>query len=440
MNTTYVFPPIHESILDNGLRVLLVPDTEQDGLVVAAQFRLGTFSDPVGLEGTAELCMGLIQKGSGELSAEQTAEKLEFAGASLFSDVGEEHLGLGIRMLCQKEEEILPVFWNMLLNPRFEQHEFTRIQREMVTSLQAETVDPGIIANRYFYRTLAGKDHPAGRFYTLNSVKKTGISDVKNFYETFFLPQNCILVVAGNFDPEKFRNRWFDILSKWTGISETKPVYALPVQVPSRVVKLIDKPTLTQASIMIGHAAPGELFAHRNEVALSNYILGAGNFSSRLMSRVRSADGKTYGISSQIASERQFGAFSITTSTQNSQLGGVLKSILEVLDDFCKNGVSDSELEKAKQFVTGNMAFQLEGIGNIAEKLLWLRFYDRPNSYIENFDSIIDQITLEGVNQAIRDHFSVENLIIVVVGKKVELLPQLKEFGLLSVYHFRDKI
>ncbi|NLD99793.1 MAG: insulinase family protein, partial [Fibrobacter sp.] len=154
MNTTYVFPPIHESILDNGLRVLLVPDTEQDGLVVAAQFRLGTFSDPVGLEGTAELCMGLIQKGSGELSAEQTAEKLEFAGASLFSDVGEEHLGLGIRMLCQKEEEILPVFWNMLLNPRFEQHEFTRIQREMVTSLQAETVDPGIIANRYFYRTL----------------------------------------------------------------------------------------------------------------------------------------------------------------------------------------------------------------------------------------------------------------------------------------------
>jgi len=158
------------------------------------------------------------------------------------------------------------------------------------------------------------------------------------------------------------------------------------------------------------------------------------------MTRIRTADGKTYGISSQLVSETEFGTFLISTSTRNAELKGVLTSILEEYRRFCAEGVVEEELEKAKQFAIGNMAFQLEGIGNIVDKLLWLRFYHRPNSYIERFEEMMNAIDLATVNNAIKKYLSPDNLVIVAVGKKTELLPQLATFGKISHFHFRDKL
>ena len=144
-------------------------------------------------------------------------------------------------------------------------------------------------------------------------------------------------------------------------------------------------------------------------MALANYILGAGNFSSRLMTRIRSLSGKTYGISSQLVTSKYFGAFLISTTTLSATVSEMLKMIREIYGDFCSNGITEEELERAKRFAIGNMAFQLEGICSIAEKLLWLRFYDRPNSYIEEFDAMINRISVEDVNNSIRECFSPEN-------------------------------
>jgi hypothetical protein len=64
----------------------------------------------------------------GELSSEEFSGKLEYTGASVFSEVGEEHSVLGIRMLSRKEDELFPVFWNlMILSQGWKEKEFRRI-------------------------------------------------------------------------------------------------------------------------------------------------------------------------------------------------------------------------------------------------------------------------------------------------------------------------
>jgi zinc protease len=436
----YKFPEIEEVVLSNGLRLIMVADDEQEGLIAIVQFSVGTFSDPSGMEGTVELCTRLLQKGCGQLNAEQFNEKMEYAGATLFSDIGEEHVAMGVRMLASKQQEIFPLFWKMISEPRMEQREFAMLQQEMITALKAEISEPGVLVNRHFYRELAGDEHPAGRFYSIRSLRNITIEKVKSFYNDYFSPKRAVLVVAGKFDPHKFKEQNFSFLTEFNNTNNVSSVVASMVVQPRRVVRLIDKPALTQSSIIIGHNAPGEIYPRKPELILANYIFGGGSFSSRLMSRIRSADGRTYGISSQIASERYFGAFLIQTSTQNSQVSTVIRSILDAYREFVENGVEQQELENAKKFAIGNMAFQLEGIGNIAEKLLWLRFYDRADSYIENFDSMINRITLEGINETIRTCFFPENVIIAVAGCKAQIYKQLKEFGPVSVFHYRDRL
>jgi hypothetical protein len=50
---------------------------------------------------------------------------------------------------------------------------------------------------------------------------------------------------------------------------------------------------------------------------------------------------------------------------------------------FATKAFTGAELENAKRFAIGNMAFQLEGITNLVERCSWLTFYNRPAGYIE---------------------------------------------------------
>ncbi|MBD3321860.1 MAG: hypothetical protein GF350_12260, partial [Chitinivibrionales bacterium] len=366
MDFSYTFPPVHEDRLDNGLTVIWVPHREQNVFTIALQVPAGKFSDPSGQEGTAELALGLMQKGTQELDAEMLAEKLEFAGASLYSDVGDEHILIGCRMLAKYSETIIPLFWEIVTKPGFREKELSRLKKEMITALQAELVDPASIANRHFYAEILGREQLAGRGATGKSIKRVSLGSIRSFYGSFVIPSGSTVVLAGDAAIDQMKSRWVGLFRSWKNPAQQgRPVRCTTTEPAATTIRLLDKPDLSQTSLLFGHPVPGEYDNDHEPLAIANYILGGGNFSSRLMSRVRVVLGNTYNINSQILCNRQFGIFMIATSTQNSQAGEVLRTILDVYNDISKNGITSDELEKAKQFATGNMAFQLEGIGNV---------------------------------------------------------------------------
>ncbi len=441
MTFRYIFPKMDEKILQNGLRIILVPDSTQDGAVAAMQMPFGRFCDPVGAEGTAELVVGMMQKGTRNLSSEAFSEKFEFRGAMLTANAGEEHTIFELRCLSSFLDELFPFFWDMIFCPAFEQNEYARYKKEVLTSLQAESVDPSFLANRHFYSELAGKQHPAGRFHSQDSIKRISSDDLKRFHKKYFGASGAVLVIAGNFDSQKFMQNHLQLLQDQNGKAEAVPVKAEPLSIPKSAFRLVDKPDLTQTTMLIGHPVPGEDNEDRNVIAIANYILGAGNFSSRLMARVRSEHGRTYSISSQIASERHFGIFLVTTATQNETAGEVFSTIKQEYEKFCSSGITQNELDKAKRFAIGNIAFQLEGIANVVEKLLWLRFYGHDNSYIEQFDRKVEELTVERVNEVIRRYFSARNLVTVMVGRKSEIRNQIGPlFSDIKDFYYRDLV
>jgi zinc protease len=434
----YHFPKITERRLENGLLVLLVPDHEQQGLTMALQIPVGEFSDSLSFEGTAELTVGLMQKGTSSLSSEEFAEKLEQTGTAFFAETGDEHLVIGCKMLSRHASSIMPMFWEMLVSPRFDGQELARLKREMVTALLAEYSDPNALANKHFFPLLCGKNHPAGRVHTIKSIKRITLACIRAFYDAYFHPAKGVVVIAGDFSLQEFDDEWSSLCARWQSREGKAPVVGPPVPPPpGTIVRLIDKKDITQTTLIMGHPVPGELDHNRNALALANYILGGGNFSSRLMERIRSAQGKTYGISSQMMCNRQSGIFMISTATQSAQTADVVNSIIDVYREFSKSGVTQDELEKAREFAVGNMAFQLEGIGNVAEKLLWLKLYGRDPDYIERFDELISSISRDAVNEAIRAYLSSDHFAMAVVARAKDVRSQLAGFGKVTSMHFR---
>ncbi len=437
----YTFPSIRRETLNNGLHLMLVEDHEQEGITLALQMPFGEFCDPLSFEGTTELTIGVMLKGPASLSPEEFSERLEHAGAGLFTDVGDEYCIIGCKMLARSADLILPLFWDVLRNPGFRAKELSRLKRETVTGLRAELADPASIANRHFGSVLCGPGHPVGRLQTIRSVKKIGVRNIMSLYDAVVSPEDAALVIAGDFAADEMLARWRGLFESWDRRRSGKAAAAGPLPALSgNVLRLVDKKDLSQVSLILGHPACSELDPMRNELALANYILGGGNFSSRLMAHIRSTQGKTYGISSQLSCSRDFGIFSIATSTQNSQAQAMIESILEVYRTFSEKGVTQEELDKAKQFATGNMAFQLEGIVNVAEKLLWLSQFGRDISYVERFNERISAITVDSVNLAIRKYLSAPGFAIVAVGKKEEIAAALARYGSVQTVNFRSSV
>jgi predicted Zn-dependent peptidase len=84
------------------------------------------------------------------------------------------------------------------------------------------------------------------------------------------------------------------------------------------------------------------------------------------------------------------------------------------------------------------MAFQLEGVESVVDKLLWLCLYGRDPSWLERFDDTINALTLNDVNTALREHLYSPHVSIVAVGDSDVILPQLATFGEVATAHFRD--
>jgi zinc protease len=434
----YHFPKISERKLDNGLTVLLAPDHERQGVTIALQIPVGEFSDPASLEGTAELTMGLIQKGTASLSPEEFSDRFEQTGTELFAETGDEHCILGCKLLTRHVAKIMPIFWEMICTPRFDGRELSRLKQEMVTALMAEASDPGALVNKHFFPFLCGKGHPAGRVHTIKAVRRITVDAVRSFYENYFQPAQSVLVIAGDFTSEKFEDEWMSLCLGWKCRSD-RPVEPCP-PIPAlseSAVRIIYKKDITQTYLMMGHPVPGEVCPDRNAVALANYILGGGNFSSRLMKQVRSAKGKTYHIGTQLMLNRHCGIFLISTTTQSAQTAEVLRMIHAVYQEFFRNGATDEEVDNAKKFALGNMAFQLEGIGNIAEKLLWLKLHGRDVAYIEHFDRLISSIDKDAINTAIRRYLSSDRFAMVVVASDKNVRSHVAEFGKVTEMHFR---
>ncbi|MBN2036081.1 MAG: insulinase family protein [Chitinispirillaceae bacterium] len=441
MKFHYRFPAMEEFDCANGLRIICLSDSEQHGLVIALQLPFGRFSDTAGREGLCELTVNLLAKGTESFSSEEIADKLEHAGAILFTDIGEEHCAIGIRMRAATLNELLPLFIEMITRPRFDRDEFKRLRQEMVTGLLAETADMSFISTRHFYAELTGGAHPAGLFQTVRTLRSITLEDVQRFFADYFSPPHSIAVLAGDWEKQSLVRIATEQFSLWKKKAGAKGVVAPPLQpLKSSSVRLVHKPGLTQTTLAIGHPAPGERCVQKNALLLANHIFGGGNFSSRLMTRIRTSGGKSYGVTSQLLTETDFGAFLITTSTQNRQLAEVMNGIIEEYRRFCNDGVTEEELEKAKQFAIGSMAFQLEGIGHVVDKLLWLRFYGKPNSYIERFNELISSIDHEQVNSAINSYCSPDHFVIVAVGKKEEAEAQLRPFGPIRHFHFRHNL
>jgi zinc protease len=184
---------------------------------------------------------------------------------------------------------------------------------------------------------------------------------------------------------------------------------------------------------MMGHLGINRLDADIAESNVFNAIYGSGAFNSRLWREVRSNRGLAYSASGLVSSGRDLGLFYTFSMTKNQSAGEAIGVIRDVIRDMAQNQVKPEELETAKKSEINSFVFRFENPQSLLLRTILQRMYGMPLDYNETYLAKIRKVDAAKVLEMGKRFFHPDQLVILVVGKKADLLEQLKKLGDVTV-------
>ena len=422
------FPPFETFTLDNGLEVIFVEQSEVPQINLELFVGGSNAAAPADKQEIADIMAELLTKGTAIRNAAQIAERIEAVGGSVGSSAALEWISLSIEAPSSETRLVFNMLEDMARHSTFPQNEFEVIKEQTLTFLEQAEVNPDTLANRQFGR-LAYGNHPYGYYTTPETVENLTRDDVVEFYETFFKPNNALLVIVGDLSAAEAKAQAERVFAGWPP-GETPDFLDYPEAElgDTSVIYLVDRPDSEQATIQIGNKGIDARNPDRYALEVVNTVLGRGA-SSRLFNNLREDKGYTYGVSSRFGQPNDVSTFRVLTDVDENNAGDAIREVLFELERIRSEQISEQELGDAKGLIIGGFALSIEEPANFASRLASRYLRDISLDELNTFLQTIEQVTAEEALDAAAGYIDTEQPIIVVVGDTEVIKPQLDEIG-----------
>jgi zinc protease len=428
---TNFLPEIHQTTLPGGMRLLGVEYDRVPWLSLTFMAKRGAETDPLDKPGVADWAAELLTLGTARRTQLQLAEDIESRGAALNARGGWDATLVNLEGLAEDFSELMASLAEVVQTPGFAADEFALLADRRRAELVHQQDDPREMANIRYLRLFFG-DSPYGHAVPgdLRSLDNIGVADLQEFYRREFTPATSTLVVVGMMAFDHIKAEAARLWGGWTGAGPATPPYAAaPATLCAPGIYLLDRPDLTQSEIRVGHLGLPRVHPDYFPLKLVNYILGEGGFSSRLMARIRSDLGFTYGIRSSFSFRRAPGPFIVSTFTPAANTAQVVDEIRTVITEVHQNGVAAQELAEAQSYYVGHFPLGLETSRGIARQVMSIDLYDLGTDYLTRYCDQIRGVTLKTAAAAARDHLQPDNLVTMVMGPAAVCAEALQNLG-----------
>ncbi|MEE3719211.1 pitrilysin family protein [Tumidithrix elongata RA019] len=403
-------------VLPNGLNFLLIQDKSSPSITIEGRVEAGSGFDTEAKAGLASLTAQNLMNGTKTQDADAIAAVLEDRGAKLGFSAGREGVNIGASALSSDLPVVVKQLADVLQNPVFPAKEFDlNLQRNLV-ALKSELDTPGSLVRREFQQKLYPKGHPFHNMRTEATLKAIKREDLVKFHQTYFRPDSTTLVLMGNFDPIQLKQLLVAELGAWkaTGTAPVLqyPPVANPTELTEKELTLSGK---TQAVTLMGHPSISRFDRRYYEAIVLNQVLGGDTLSSRLGTEIRDRAGLTYGIYSYFQVGKAPGAFIIQLQTNGKDTQKAIEKTLAVFREVRDRGITQAELDAAKNSLINSFPVNLAEPDNIAEAVLSDETYGFPIGSFYEFPSKVRAVSLDAVNQSAKELLLPDNLLIVSV-------------------------
>ena len=416
--------------LANGLTLIL---SERRGLpIVAANLVLRTGSDanPLDKPGMANFVAAMLDEGTAKRNALQIADDVARLGASLGTGSSMDATTISARSLTKNFPATLEILSDVVLNPSFPAEEIERQRASRLAGLVQQRDNPAQVAAQVIAAALYGPKHPYGysEVGTEASVKALSKDDMAAFWKQNFVPNNAALVVAGDISMDELRMLAEKSFGGWQAGTPAQAALGAPTTTTAKVV-VVDKPGSPQTQVRVASIGAARSSPDFRPMQVMNLALG-GLFSSRINMNLREQHGYTYGASSQFAFRRAPGPFQVASGVRTDVTGPAVTEIFKEVRGMVERPVSEEELKKAKDSMSNSLPGAFESSANAVSNFSNVFIYDLGLDYYTSYAEQVNAVTAEQTLAAARKYLVPGSMIVVAVGDKAKIEPQLKKLNL----------
>jgi predicted Zn-dependent peptidase len=422
-------PKIERFTLKNGLKVIAVQDSALPVTTFQLAARVGKQDSDRKMIGLAEFASQTMLRGTRSRKASRLAQEIEAVGGSLHASASLEATFFSCKSLSKDQKTCLSVLPDVLTSPIFPKEEIEIVRRNLHASVRQRRDDASALASAHFHSALWGDDHVRGWIMSDSTIDAITRDHMVSWHQNWIRPNNAVLAVAGNFDNKTIKAQLEKSFGRWKRGKVPARSTSKPPKLNGLKIRLVDKPGQTQSHLRLGHFG----LAHNDDdlyaTAIFNHSLGGGQFSSRLMKVLRSAEGKTYTASSRFDRNREKGAFVASTFTRSAETVATIKLMMQVLGTMAKEGPTDEERNAAVTNIAGRYATRFETAAAFGSALLAAELHGFGDEYVSQYPLKIGGVSRERAAAAASRILDPVNMILVVVGDAKVVGPQLKASG-----------
>ena len=295
-------------------------------------------------------------------------DQLEQLGVNLVPTCSASSLSIGGSLHKRHAARWFELVSSALTKPAFADEEIERGKREMLAEFDA-LFDEDASLGRYMLNRALFAGTPYGRsgLGTSDSLERFSVTIYEHHYKAY--AQHRLLVgCAGDIADGQIQGPLNELIAQLpTGTPPQLPIVTLKGR-RTRVV-IIDKPDRPQCQVFTGQLIPGARDANMLPFQFGTLILG-GNFSSRLVQKLRIERGLSYGAYAWLRTDQTVSAMFTHADMAHDAIGEGLSVLLSAQDELEQEGVSSAEFDFGKRHILKGMAFGLETASmEVAQKI-----------------------------------------------------------------------
>ncbi len=397
-----------------------------NSVTVLALANTGSRYEAVSEQGIAHFFEHIVFKGTKNYSdAQVLAGAIDAIGADFNAFTSKEYTGYYVKSASSHIETSLDVVSDMLLAPNIKQEDIDREKGVIIEEINMYEDNPASKVGNLFETLLfdgSGLGHDIlGTKETVSSITS---ADFRRFLKKWYGLNNMVLVVSGDAKIVE-SEKTLDLITKYFG-KETEPrenkrvntqaISQKELKISQEKLSVTYKKT-EQAHLCIGWLGLEREDSRRYALSLLSTVLGA-NMSSRLFTEVREKRGLCYYVHSDTDFYHNTGIFGASAGVDPNRIEEAISVMLSEFYGLVDGSkpVTEDELKKAKDYVSGSMVLGLEDSRSVAQffgmRKLLTDEIKSPTEVLEAFE----KVTLKEVQDVAKDLIKKGECRLAVIG------------------------
>lgn len=372
----------------------------------------GAAYDPADRQGLASFASQMLDEGAGDMDSLAFHSALENAAIRFGADASEDIFTVSLQTLSQNKDRAFGLLNTALTKPHFDADAVERVRAGILSELKQMEHNPSYQASlRWKHEAFGTHPYANPRVGTLQSVAAITSQDLKEFASRFSC-RSHVTAVVGDITASEVK-QWLSTLS----LAPAADCAPVPAVADIAITEGGASPVVVDVTVpqtVVTASLPGVL---RNDpryyalVAL-NHVLGGGTLTARLGKEIRDKRGLAYYAESEVSSFDHAGFVTAQFATRNALANDAVQVFRDELKKISTQGVSEAELNDAKNYLTGSFPLQMDSQTGLAEYLLGMQHFHLGLDYLEKRNALINAVTLAQVNDAARSLLSHPPLIV----------------------------